>query len=316
MQFWQQLLSKLQEKIPVYVLTVIQNSGSSPGRKGFKMFVAKNGFIHGSIGGGIMEYTLVEEAKKLLHHDDLPILYKKQRHQGKGKDTSGMICSGEQTVVFHPFKVSTIELVKGIIDSIQNNLQKTICYSPKGVQLATNKISEKHIAEITSAIHWEFRELIAFKETIYIVGGGHVSLAVSKIFRGLNFHVVVFDNRKNLNTLEMNSFAHQKYVIDYENIENHIKQGANSYVAIMTNTYKDDKFVLSKIIRNDYKYIGVLGSKSKLKTMWQVLQNEGVTNTELKKLNAPIGLQIKSQTPEEIAVSIAAKVIEIKNINL
>lgn len=316
MKFWQQLSSKLQEHQNIYLLTVIQNSGSSPGRKGFKMFVAEDDFIYGSIGGGIMEYTLVEEAKELLQHDSLPILYKKQQHQGTGKDKSGMICSGEQTVVFHPFKVRDIALIEDILVSLQNNLQKTICYAPSGVQLTTNNISEKYTVEINSETRWEFKELIAFKETIYIIGGGHVGLAVSKIFRSLDFHTVVFDNRKNLNTLAANSFAHQKHVIDYENIANHIQQGANSYVAIMTNTYKDDKLILSKIIRNKHKYIGVLGSKAKLKTMWQVLQNEGVSLSELNKINAPIGLQIKSQTPEEIAISIAAKVIELKNRNL
>ena len=316
MEFWQQLLSKLQQHQNIYLLTVIQNSGSSPGRKGFKMFVTKDGFMYGSIGGGIMEYTLVEEAKELLQHDSLPIVYKKQQHQGTGKDKSGMICSGEQTVVFHPFKIGDVALVKGILSSMQNNLQKTICYAPNGVQLTTNNSSENYTAEITSETQWEFKELIAFKETIYIIGGGHVGLAVSKIFSDLDFHTVVFDNRKNLNTLVANSFAHQKHVIDYENIANHMQQGANSYVAIMTNTYKDDKLVLSKIIRNNHKYIGVLGSKAKLKTMWEVLQKEGVSLSELNKINAPIGLQIKSQTPKEIAISIAAQVIELKNRNL
>lgn len=316
MKFWQKLLSKLQEHHKIYLLTVIQNSGSSPGRKGFKMFVSEDGFIYGSIGGGIMEYTLVEEAKELLQQDALPILYKKQQHQGKGKDKSGMICSGDQTVVFHPLKPEDMQLVKDILDSMQHNLQKTICYSSSEIQLVDHKFSEKYTADIVSETHWQFNELISFKESIYIVGGGHVGLAVSKIFRELNFHVVVFDNRQNLNTLETNSFAHQKHVIDYENIANHIEKGSNSYVAIMTNTYKDDKLILSKIIRNNYKYIGVLGSKAKLKTMWSVLQNEGIALSELDKINAPIGLQIKSQTPEEIAISIAAKVIELKNVNL
>jgi xanthine dehydrogenase accessory factor len=61
MKFWQQLLQKLRAQQYVYLLTVIQNSGSSPGRKGFKMLVAQDGFIFGSVGGGIMEFSLVEE---------------------------------------------------------------------------------------------------------------------------------------------------------------------------------------------------------------------------------------------------------------
>ncbi len=83
----------------------------------------------------------------------------------------------------------------------------------------------------------------------------------------------------------------------------------------MTNKYTDDKLVLSKIIRNTYRFIGVLGSRAKLKTMWEVLLKEGFTQEELDTVYAPIGISIKSQTPEEIAVSIAAQIVQIRNVN-
>jgi xanthine dehydrogenase accessory factor len=316
MEFWQQLLQKLQAQQKVYLLTVIQNFGSSPGRKGFKMLVAQDGFIFGSVGGGVMEFSLVEEIKELLQQEEQPIFFRKQIHQGNGKDKSGMICSGEQTVVFHPLNNSHINLIEHILSCLQNNQQNTLCFSPTGIEFTEKGISEKYQATINSETDWQFNELIGFKETLYIVGGGHVGLAVSQLFRQLNFHVVVFDNRDNLNTLEVNTFAHQKHVIDYAEVENYIKQGNDSYVAIMTNKYTDDKLVLSKIIRNHYKFIGVLGSKAKLKTMWDVMQKEGFTLEELNKVHSPIGLSIKSQTPEEIAVSIAAEIIQIKNMKL
>jgi xanthine dehydrogenase accessory factor len=316
MEFWQQLLQKLRAKQHVYLLTVIQNLGSSPGRKGFKMLVAQDGFIFGSIGGGIMEFSLVEEIKKLLQQEEQHIFFRKQLHQGNGKDKSGMICSGEQTVIFHPLNGAHILLIETIINCLQNNQQKTLSLSPTRIELIENRISERYQTVITSAMDWNFKELIGFKETLYIVGGGHVGLAVSQLFRQLGFHVVVFDNRDNLNTLEVNNFAHEKHVIDYLEIAKHIKQGNDSYVAIMTNKYTDDKLVLSKIIRNQHKFIGVLGSKAKLKTMWEVLQKEGFSLDELNQIHAPIGLSIKSQTPEEIAVSIAAEIIRVKNENL
>lgn len=313
MEFWQQLLQKLRAKQHVYLLTVIQNLGSSPGRKGFKMLVAQDEFIFGSIGGGIMEFTLVEEIKELLKLKELPIFFRKQLHQGNGKDKSGMICSGEQTVIFHPLNSAHILLIETIINCLQNNQQKTLSLSPTRIELIENRISERYQTVITSAMDWNFKELIGFKETLYIVGGGHVGLAVSQLFKQLDFHVVVFDNRDNLNTLEVNNFAHEKHVINYLEIAKHIKQGNDSYVAIMTNKYTDDKLVLSKIIRNQHKFIGVLGSKAKLKTMWEVLQKEGFSLDELNQIHAPIGLSIKSQTPEEIAVSIAAEIIRMKN---
>lgn len=313
MEFWQQLLQKLRAKQHVYLLTVIQNLGSSPGRKGFKMLVAQDGFIFGSVGGGIMEFSLVEEIKKLLQQEEQPIFFRKQLHQGNGKDKSGMICSGEQTVVFHPLDSTHISLIEAIIINLKSNQLKTLSFSPTKIELIEKGISEKYQAVITSALDWSFKELIGFKETLYIIGGGHVGLAISKLFRQLNFHVVILDNRDHLNTLEANDFAHKKQVIDYEDAEKYIKQGNDSYVAIMTNKYTDDKLVLSKIIRNQHKFIGVLGSKAKLKTMWEVLQKEGFSLEELNQIHAPIGLSIKSQTPEEIAVSVAAEIIRVKN---
>jgi len=279
------------------------------------MLVAEDGFIFGSVGGGVMEFTLVEEIKELLQQEEQPIFFRKQIHQGNGKDKSGMICSGEQAVVFHPLNTSHISLIEEILTCLQGNQQKTLHVSPTGIECIKNGISEKYQAAINSEKNWSFKELIGFKETITIVGGGHVGLAVSQLFRQLNFHVVVIDNRDNLNTLEVNNFAHQKHVIDYTEIGNHIKQGNDSYVAIMTNKYTDDKLVLSQLLRRKYKFIGVLGSKAKLKTMWEVLQKEGFSLEELNHVKAPIGLHIKSQTPEEIAVSIAAEIIMVKNMN-
>ncbi|WKD84789.1 putative xanthine dehydrogenase subunit A [Polaribacter huanghezhanensis] len=313
MDFWQQLLTQLQQNKKVYLLTVIENFGSSPGRKGFKMLVADDGFIFGSVGGGVMEFTLVEEVKDLLQKENQPVFFRKQIHQGNGKDKSGMICSGEQTVVFHPIQTSNIQLVKNILNCINNNEPQTLSFTPNGIQLSKNTIADKYETQIESEKEWTFKEHIGFKETLYIVGGGHVGLAVSKLFRFLNFTVVVFDNRDNLNTLESNTFAHQKHVIDYTKITDFIKKGNDSYVVIMTNKYTDDKLVLSQLLRNKYAYVGVLGSKAKLKTMWEVLLKEGFKQKELDTVFAPIGIHIKSETPEEIAISIAAEIIQTKN---
>ncbi len=313
MKFWQHLLSKLQDTQNVYLLTVIENIGSSPGRKGFKMLVAEDGFIFGSIGGGVMEFSLVEEVKKLLYNGDLKIFLKRQIHQGHKQDGSGMICSGEQTVVFHPLGAGDISIIEGILDCLQGNTKGTLALTPNSINFYNEHLANKFEYKITSSQDWFFKEHIGFKSTLYIVGGGHVSVAVSELFVTLGFHVVVFDNREHLNTLELNTSAHQKLIVDFNEIANYISEGPESCVAIMTNRYIDDKLVLSKLIRNSFAYIGVLGSTAKLKTMWEVLQKEGVTASELDIVYAPIGLAIKSQTPHEIAVSIAAQVIKIKN---
>lgn len=313
MNFWQHLLSKLKTGNHVYLLTVIQSSGSSPGRQGFKMMVSDDDFIYGSIGGGVMEYEMVKEAKNLLKKNTVSVYSKKQIHKGNVKDSSGMICSGEQTIVFYPLnKVNTI-LVQKIVDFELNNKKIVLSISLKSMVLLDELINSKYQVEINSSRNWNFKELIGLKETLYIIGGGHVGLAVSELIKKIGFYVIVIDNRENLNTLETNSFAHQKFVIDYSEITKYVHQGIDSYVAIMTNKYSDDILVLRKLINNNHKYIGVLGSKQKLKTMFEVLQKEEFSKTNLSKICAPIGLDIKSETPYEIAVSIVAQIIKRKN---
>lgn len=313
MIFWQHILDKLQDNQKVYVLTVIENFGSSPGRKGFKMLVSQDGFIFGSVGGGVMEFSLVEEAQQLLQKENSPTFIKKQIHKGNIKDGSGMICSGEQTVAFHSLDTNHISVIQDILNCLQSGEKGSLCLTPTSFFFSHQILETQFDYQISSKEDWFFEEHLGFKETLYIIGGGHVGVAVSELFVKLGFYVVVFDNRENLNTLENNHFAHQKQVIDYNDISNYISKGNSSYVAIMTNKYTDDKLVLSKLLKNNYKFIGVLGSKAKLQTMWEVLLKEGFTHEELNKVNAPIGLSIKSETPEEIAVSIASQIIQIKN---
>jgi xanthine dehydrogenase accessory factor len=314
-KFWKHLLTKLQDNRKVYLLTVVDNHGSSPGRKGFKILVSDDGFIFGSIGGGVMEHSLVEEVKTLFSDENQSIFLRKQIHKGKIKDGSGMICSGEQTIVFHPLNSKHISIIENILESFQQNKTGTLCLSPTTFSFSNEEMKKQYNYVFDSSNDWSFKEYLSFKNTLYIVGGGHVGLAVSDLFINLDFHVVVFDNREGLNTFELNTSAHQKSIINYNQIDDYITQGNTSYIVIMTNTYIDDKLVLSKLLRNQYRYIGVLGSKAKLETMWEVLQKDGFTFEELTKVNAPIGLSIKSQTPEEIAVSIAAKIVQLKNAN-
>ena len=111
----------------------------------------------------------------------------------------------------------------------------------------------------------------------------------------------------------MRLYVDYKYLIDYNDITDFIDEGNNSFIVILTHGHKVDKLVLGKLLSIDYRYIGLLGSKSKVRKMFNSFINEGFDKTELMKIDAPIGLEIGSKTPAEIAVSIAAKIILLKN---
>ena len=314
MKHWQFIKEKLEQKRTVYLMIVIHHKGSSPGRQGFKMVVADDNEIYGSIGGGVMEYNLVEFCKEHLKGSKPRSFVKRQIHKGTIVDGSGMICSGEQTVIFYPLNESHLRTIDKILTIYANNKNGVLVISPsKFLFSADKKLESRYNYTHLDEKDWSFSELLNLKNVAYIVGGGHVALATTKLLYQLGFYVVLFDNRSHLNTFEENKFVDEKQIIDYNDIADHIPENKMNFVAIMTNKYTDDKLSLSKIVRNNYKYIGVLGSKAKLELMFEVLQKEGYTKQELSRVHAPIGLNISSQTPEEIAVSIAAQMVAIKN---
>ena len=249
----------------------------------------------------------------LLSEENSPTFIKKQIHKGHIKDGSGMICSGEQTVAFHCLNFGDISVIENILDFLQKGDKGTLSLNPESFSFSDKCLANQFDYQINSNEDWFFEEQIGFIDTLYIVGGGHVGVAVSELFLKLGFHIIVFDNRKDLNTLDNNEFAHEKLVVDYNDINDYVLQGDHSYVVIMTNTYNDDKLVVGKLIKNNYKFIGVLGSMAKVKTMMKDLLKEGISRLKLNTIYAPIGLTIKSETPEEIAVSIAAQIIQVKN---
>ena len=317
MNIWGFIQNKLKDNKRIILLIVVESNGSSPGRQGFKMAVAENSEIFGSIGGGIMEYAMVEKAKKLFAQQEFLPFIKKQIHNKKSPDNqSGMICSGEQSILFYPINPATqdAELVTDIVACLQKNCKNILSVLPLGMTLGTSaKLAERYRTKITNETDWEYREQIAYKNELYIIGGGHVSVALSQTMAQLGFYVTVFDNRESLNTMEMNTYAHNKQIINYAQIEKYIPKGENVYVVIMTFQHISDQKVLQSLIHGKFKYIGLMGSKSKVQKLFAGLKAEGITDEKLAKVHSPIGISIKSETPEEIAISIAAEIISVKN---
>ena len=143
---------------------------------------------------------------------------------------------------------------------------------------------------------------------------GNCALALSELMSKLDFHLTVFDDRPDLNTLQKNEFAHRIEIIEsYEKIGELIDSDRAAYVVVMTLGYKFDEIVIRQLFDKDFKYFGVLGSKAKMKTLLKSLEKDGFDKKRLANIHTPIGIKINSRTPEEIAVSIAAEIIAVKN---
>jgi xanthine dehydrogenase accessory factor len=316
-EVWKFILQNLQQEIPVVLLYVVESAGSSPGRQGFFMAVNARHIMKGSIGGGIMEHKFVEMAKEQLlhtsHHTDT--LLKRQVHdKSAAKDQSGMICSGEQTIILYIARSSDIKAVEKITDCLSRNEQGTLRLSPGKLEFNNQPCDKQYHFEKRPESDWLYEETIGICEHIHIIGGGHCALALSRIMRMMDFYVHVYDDRPMLNTMLQNEAAHQKTTVeDYSELAKLIPADSNAWVVIMTFGYRTDDIALRALVNHKFRYLGMLGSKNKIEKMFGDYRTEGWSEEKLASIHAPIGLNIKSETPEEIAISIAAEIIKVKH---
>lgn len=309
--FWQFLL---QQQQPIALLTVVSSAGSSPGREGFSMLININGEMRGTIGGGIMEQKLSILAQKLLHKkQSTPKLIAQYHDKIHRVNQSGMICSGEQWIAIIPLFGETLALWKTHIEDYLNGAKTIISISPQRaiIKKAASIINPNW--QYSDEDHWQYRYSLGLLPHLHIIGGGHVGLALSQVMASLDFHVSIYDNRPHLHTMEINTYADQKNVVEYEEIGHLLRDKQEDYVVIVTFGYRTDKTVLASLIAHQFKFLGMMGSQTKITHLKKELLAEGISQHQLEQLHAPIGLPIDSKTTQEIAISIAAQLIAIKN---
>ena len=330
LELWHFIAKRLERDENVMLLVVAESSGSSPGRPGYKMAVGADGELCGSIGGGIMEVNLVEQSRqhlvsKITTRDPevrltpgSPVkgpLLKHQVHRKNDPNASGMICSGKQTVIFKLLTRDDREQANAAARSIAADHRCFLHVTPQEfyVRPPEGGISNLAFDKLTET-EFAYRERLGPKNHLIIVGGGHCALALSELMSNMDFRISIFDDRPDLNTLQKNEFADEIRVIEsYDRITEHIASSPSAYVVVMTLGYKSDAVVIRRLIEKEFKYFGVLGSKAKMATLMKELKSEGWATDKLDRIHTPIGLPINSHTPEEIAISIAAEIISVKN---
>ncbi len=316
LEIWQFAAERLKQNKSAVLLVVVESKGSSPGRQGFKMIVAEDE-ICGSIGGGMMEMRLVElakgKSKKVKGKIDSEVV--EQIHRKNAMNPSGMICSGQQTVIFYRLNFEDLPTIRKTVRALKNRESKVLQITQNNFQVLENQASDVDFRfERKSENDFLFEEKLGYKNKLFIVGGGHCALALSELVSKMDFYISLFDDRGELNTLAKNRFAHEKKNVEsYEQIGEFIASGANHFVVVMTLGYQSDEIVIRKLLDKNFKYFGVLGSRAKMATLLKNLSKEGIPKEKLDKIHTPIGLPINSRTPEEIAVSIAAEIIRVKN---
>ena len=321
LELWQFIASRLGNGEAVILLLVAESTGSSPGRAGYKMAVASDGELCGSIGGGVMEVNLVDRCRAILSEtgaiatDFLSATLIEQVHQTNSPNPSGMICSGKQAVILKPLTSDDAETVNMLIKSLSQLESAAFQISNLRFQIIEDTTdSERRYFSKTSETEFVYQEKLGSANSLIIIGGGHCCLALSELMSRLDFHIRIFDDRPELNTIEKNEFADEVTIVDgYEKIGEYVESDEQTYVVVMTLGYASDAVVIRQLVDRNLKYFGVLGSKAKMAALMKELRAEGIENERLTKIRTPIGLPINSRTPEEIAISIAAEIIAVKN---
>lgn len=160
-------------------------------------------------------------------------------------------------------------------------------------------------------------ECFSGTKSLIICGGGHISVPVSMLAKMLGYRVIVFEDRPEF--ANKNRFPSADIVMcgDFKKLlcEYDWEKQPDTSVVIVTRGHAADTICLREVINRNLPYIGMIGSKKKNTAVFELLKNEGISESNIKKVFAPIGLKIGAKTPEEIAVSIAAELIETRSKN-
>lgn len=154
-------------------------------------------------------------------------------------------------------------------------------------------------------------EWFANKPRLFICGAGHVAKELADIASFLDFRICVMDNRSEFANAERFPHAEQIICAPFEELSSHLE--TDSYYAVVTPGHQADYTCVKQILNSSYAYLGMIGSRKKIAVTYDRLQSEGYSKEQIDTIHAPIGLSIGAVTPAEIAISILAQIIEIKN---
>ena len=319
----------LQAGEDIVLATIVEQAGSTPRGAGAAMIVNKDGRVTGTIGGGAIEFRAECRAKQLLEEKASFIehFYLKPNQV----QDLGMVCGGDVTVDFRFLAANdnNIAIINDAIDMFNKDeefwmILRTDCTKGEGLSfyskssgLKGDNIPQEVIGSLRDKPHKVeadghnyFSVELQNMSKVYIFGGGHVSQALCPCLTAIGFKCIILEDREEFCRPELFPTAEKLMLIDIKKIEDYIEIKDRDFVCIMTRGHKDDLEVQAQIMKTPAYYIGVIGSKSKKASVFAQLKERGFTDDDLARVTTPIGLNIKAETPAEIAVSIAGQMIE------
>lgn len=266
------ILDKVNEGKECMLASIIEARGSSPRKKGAIMAVDANGRFEGTIGGGQVEYEVIQYAIELIS-GKCSATQKYILRPGNDPKGLNMICGGEITVKFEYI-----------------------------VPNETNKLFYTALLE-------KYEQA---RKKVYIFGGGHIAHELMPLLDSIDFSVTIFDNGSDISIKERFIKADKVIVGNFEKIGEYVEIGQEDFVLIMTRGHAYDYAVLKQVLMTNALYIGMVGSSKKIAGIRDRLQKDGFSDKASDRVHTPVGLRIKAETPAEIAISIAGEMIQVR----
>lgn len=274
--------------------SIVRTRGSTPQCAGASMLVRADFSTVGTLGGGCVEAEVRKRAFEMLQQGRSGVLDFLLDHDYGWDD--GLICGGRMFVAVAPITPQT-DLTP---------------YRAALVEAGARRAARFPVVVENEGRWEEYRVLLEAPPTLLIAGAGHVGQALAGLARRLDFHIVVIDDRAEYASRERFSEPIELRVADIAGTLRTYPLDAATYVVIVTRGHQHDHQALDAVIRRDAGYVGLIGSKRKAKLIFDDLRTAGVPQEMLDRVHTPIGLSIGAVTVPEIAVSIAAELVQVR----
>ena len=333
---YRELTELLDRDQPLAFAVLVETKGSTPQKCGAKAIFLPDGRVIGTLGGGCLEAETRQKALRALE-TGAPFTFRAVLDDDFGWD-DGLICGGAVQTFVQPHPKSR-EVWRALLaepDSRQRRMLVTITdgeHAGKRALFAGNQpIAADEIppalleqygaksAELLAQPEPEpvssasaYFEPILPKPTLVIFGGGHVGAAVGKLAAWSGFDVIAVDDRPSFASKERFPDAKQVIVDDPAKVAKELPVDEDTYLCIVTRGHRHDAVVLKEVIHSKAAYIGMIGSKRKVRTVMEGFIKDGIATAEdFRRVRSPMGVAIHSITVEEIALSVVAELVAVR----
>lgn len=320
----EKIIGAIERGEAVVLCTVLASSGSAPRGAGARMAVFADGSTLGTVGGGTVEALAAQEALDVLHGGQAVL-----RAFSLAPDqiaSIGMVCGGNVTVCYQRLTAAELPTLYAMRAALASHTNTWLFMQIEQGSVTDFRVVDEAEAALRPARYTSravlengeplsYAEPLSRAERVWIFGGGHVGQALVPVLAGVDFPVTVFDNREELATPEHFPAAESVIFGDYNHIFEKLTFHESDYAVIMTPGHQSDFALLEQVLRHSLRYVGCIGSRQKVARTQQLLREAGISEERILCVHSPIGLSIGAQTPAEIAISIAAEMIQCRAAN-